>query len=238
MKIVLDQYNSEIFGLKFGNITEYNNTISSSEIKKVINESNFDFLGIKISPNENLAFHSFQKAGFYVVDCLVTYEFDSKTTTLKDYIVSNKMKDIVSKDDVETLSKIASEVFIKDRFHSDPNINKKLADKYYSTWVKNSFNDSKIEHIVAETNGKPIGFIVYKIDDINDTATIILNAVDKNFFRKGVYSDMLYIVTTKLIKKVNKIFIGTQFDNIAAIRTWQKMGYKIIDTKYVLHYSK
>lgn len=239
IKIKRDDFNSKVFKRNFANIDEPSNDITLEEIQRIIKGTDYDLYGIKINSKNILNMYNFQKAGFYVVDCLVTYEFDKKTNKLPDIQLTLPFKDDLTDEEVEKLARVAQNVFKIDRFHSDPNINPKLADDYYYQWVKNSFAGFADGAIVPLVNGEVAGFTTYKINNVDgETSTLVLSAVNSDFMGKGVYQNMILKGTLELLKKSNKIRLGTQVDNIPVQRTWQKLGYKLIEVNYVLHFSK
>jgi ribosomal protein S18 acetylase RimI-like enzyme len=237
--ISCDNFNSEIFNKAFGNIDYYDENITSKEILTLINNSIYNFIGIKINSTDFKAIYNFQKAGFYLVDALVTYEFDSTKTEKLDDDFSIEFAEHATKDDIDNLSNIAANVFKIDRFHSDPNLSYNSANEYYKKWVINSFNGFADGAILPMINNQIVGFTTYKINNINNhTSTMVLSAVDSNFMGRGVYYNMIKKGTNILLKNSKKIRVGTQIDNIPVQRTWQKLGYKLIDIKYIFHYSK
>ncbi len=237
IEIINDKFNSTIFKLKFGNIAHYSNEITQKEIKASIKAANCDFLAVKIDSKDVKAMYNFQRVGFYLVDTLLTYEFDSQKTAIPDETFTCDFANYVTKSDVLRLANIASHVFKIDRFHSDPNLDKHKSDDYYYNWVINSFNGYSDGAIVPVVGGQVVAFTTYKINDHDlDTSTMVLSAVDPNYMGQGIYHNMIKKGTIELLKKSKKIRVGTQIDNIPVQRTWQKLGYKLIEVKYVLHY--
>jgi len=234
-----DHFNSKIFGMKFGNVIDYEKEISSEEIVDIITRNEFDFLGIKIDSKDFKVIYNFQKAGFYLVDCLVTYEFDSSKMPVpsEDFNISFAQK--VGENDITRLANIAADVFKIDRFHSDPNLSRLDADEYYRSWVFNSFSGFADGAILPMIDNKIVGFTTYKINNVNEeTSTMVLSAVDSEYMGQGVYFNMIKKGTLELLKQSKKIRVGTQVDNIPVQRTWQKLGYKLVEIKYILHYKK
>ena len=45
-----------------------------------------------------------------------------------------------------------------DRFHADPVLPKVKSSELYAKWLVNSCNDPSSEVLVAEIDGKPVGF--------------------------------------------------------------------------------
>jgi RimJ/RimL family protein N-acetyltransferase len=239
LTIEKDIFNSKIFKEEFGNVTDYFKDISEIEIKAEVKNAHFSLFGIKVDSKDLAAMHSFQKAGFYVVDCLVTYEFDKEKCILPDLIPTLDFKNNLDSGEIEILAQVAHSVFKFDRFHSDPNIKAEYADNYYYQWLKNSFAGFSDGAFVPLMDGEVAGFATYKINNVDSyTSTIVLNAVATKFMGKGVYQNIILKATKELLKKSSRIRIGTQAGNIPVQRTLQKLGYKLIDVKYVLHFYK
>lgn len=240
LRISKDVFNSEIFKINFGHIHNYDASIESQEIVKIINSSKYDMVSVRINSTDLDAMYNFQRAGFYVVDCLVTYEFDVNKSKKPNEEYTVGFKDELTNDDKEKLTKIASSVFKIDRFHSDPNLKKESSDNYYYQWVKNSFNGYADGSVVPEIDGKAVGFTTYNINNVdNTTSTLVLSAVDPEYMGRRVYENMIRKGTLEMLKHSTKIRVGTQVDNVPVQRTWQKLGYKLIDVKYILHkYNK
>lgn len=239
LSITYDSFNSKIFGLRFGNITYYKKYITLEEIEGIISKSKFEFFGIKINSKDFKSIYNFQKAGFYLVDCLVTYEFDSNQMPIPSDDFSISFTQQIKQSDITRLSDIAADVFRIDRFHSDPNLSIENANEYYRSWVVNSFNGYADGTILPIINNKIVGFTTYKINNVDvQTSTLVLSAVDSEFMGQGVYYNMIKKGTLDLMKFSKKIRVGTQVSNIPVQRTWQKLGYKLVEIEYVFHFRK
>jgi hypothetical protein len=240
--VIKDDFNSKIFGVEFGNVVaEKFNGLLVKDIEKILkSNNNFDFLSIKIDSNNQELFHRIQMAGFYVVDTLVTYEIDSEKTTLPPRKYNSIMTyEKPKKNSIDDLANVAKSVFKIDRFHSDPNIEDDKCDKYYEHWVKNSFDGFADGACVVERDGKSVAFSTYNLNSINnETSTIVLSAVNSDYFGFGIYGDMIHSCTKKLLEHSRVVRVGTQVNNIPVQRTWVKYGYRLVSTMYVLHYKK
>lgn len=239
IKIEIDKFNSKIFRNKFGNVVDYAKDIKSDDIFFAIKNSVFDYFAVKIDSKDTTAIYHFQKAGFYLVDALLTYEFDSEKAPPLEEKYSCDFKSSVDENDVFRLAEIASRVFKIDRFHSDPNLDSKLCDNYYYQWVINSFHGFADGAIVPFVDNKVVAFTTYRINNIDkETSTMVLSAVDPDYMGLGIYQNMIRKGTIELLKFSKKIRVGTQVDNVPVQRTWQKLGYKLIDVKYIFHFKR
>lgn len=237
ISISKDKFNSEIFNINFGYVEHYESGLKVEDINECLKRTDYNLIGVKIDSSDLHAMYNFQMAGFYVVDCLVTYEYDKKTCKPLNDEYTIKFRNVINESEKIHLANVASQVFKIDRFHSDPNLSKDLADKYYFQWVLNSFNGFSDGVIIPEIDGLPVAFTTYKINNVDDTtSTMVLSAVDSKFSGRGVYHNMIQKGTIELLKFSEKIRVGTQVDNIPVQRTWQKLGYKLICVQYVLHY--
>ncbi len=234
--LVKDEFNSEIFECNFGNIYEVSDELECKDISLIINKSDYDFVSAKINAANQKSLYEFQKAGFYIVDCLVTYEFDSVKNNLKNMEYKFEFSSQISQTQVEKLASIASKLFKIDRYHSDPNLNDALCDKYYYRWIENSFKGFADGCILPMYKGKIVGFTTYNVNNVDeDTSTMVLSGVDPKAQGMGVYGNMIHKGTKKLLEHSSKVRVGTQINNIAVQRTWQRLGYKLIEVNYVLH---
>ena len=137
-----DDFNSNIFEVEFGNISEINNLTNFLYLENIVKKSVYDFLSLRIN------------VGFYLVATLVTYEFDFLST-----LVGKQKKDLLL---------IASNSFIKDRYHSDPNIPNFKSDLYYKSWLNICFNGLICDVMATIFQDKVVGFILYNINDFNN----------------------------------------------------------------------
>jgi ribosomal protein S18 acetylase RimI-like enzyme len=234
-----DDFNSKIFNLNFGNISTYDPTSSFNEISEIMNKSDYDIVGVKVKSVDTDFIYNLQKYGFYLVDCLVSYEFDSTKTKLPNDTYTVDFTDTVKGSEIEQLAKIASDVFRIDRFHSDPNLSKDDANRYYYQWVKNSFNGFSDGVILPSIQNKVVGFTTYKINNVDfETSTLVLSAVNPDYAGRRIYHNMILKGTNYLLSKSNKIRVGTQVDNIPVQRTWQRLGYKLISVDYIFHHYR
>lgn len=81
--------------------------------------------------------------------------------------------------------------------------------------------------LVAEKNGKIIGFIV-AVKTSKDSLRILMLAVDENYRKRGVGSRLLKKIILNF-SDVRRIYLETRTDNIEAIEFYKKNGFKIVE---------
>lgn len=240
MEIKQDKFNSELFGIKMGNIILSNDEMNNEKlnVKEVVEKGKcegFAHISTKISTPYKAMFNNFVQHGFYLTDTLFeyVYKFDGRSlpgithkTILRDY----------REDDLEGLMKIAKESFDYDRFHSDPALDNELCDKYYEQWVYNSCHGFADKVIVSEYDNSVAGFTTGKADHTQEYGHLVLSAVSNSYRGLGIYTSMIY-EGIKWIKKegFKGLIVGTQINNIAVQKAWIKLGFTVLNSEYVLH---
>jgi ribosomal protein S18 acetylase RimI-like enzyme len=170
-----------------------------------------------------------EEVGFRLVDTNVSFEkITGKRVEIKNHIRPAKPEDR------EQVTQLAGRNFIFSRFHLDPEVSQDVADRIKFDWVGNYFNGKRgDELLVAETDGTISGFVLLLYR--GDEAIIDLIAVDSNFRRQGISSDLIsYIETVR--PEAKKIIVGTQVANIPSVRMYEKSGFRLTASKYIFHY--
>ena len=172
--------------------------------------------------------------GFQVVD--VSVNFSAKCNKIQ---CGNEVDNIrfARPDDKNSVFKLASENFKFTRFHNDPNIPNKIANKIKGNWTTNFFEGNRgNEMIVAEESQNIVGFLllIYK----KDSLIIDLIAVSKRYLRKGIAFKMVTFLLTNQkfsFHPEHLIKVGTQISNISSLNFYKKIGFEIQSTNLVLH---
>ena len=240
MLIKQDIFNSEIFGIKMGNIilTEEDLNNDSFDVESVILEgkrNGFAHLSVKIPTPYKKIFNSFIFSGFYLTDTLIEYvlKYDEKPLPpMKHKMI---LRDFVESD-IESLMEIAKGSFTFDRYHSDPFLDNNLCDKYYEQWLYNSCHGFADKIVVAEYNNEVVGFSTANADHSQELGHMVLSAVSSKYRGLGTYTSMEYELIKWLKEEGFKgALLGTQINNVAVQKTWIKLGFTVLDSEYVLH---
>ena len=240
MIISKDLFNSYIFELNMGNlqITEKElSEISNDEIVSIVSNSNFDHLTLHISSERKDLLNRLSRIGFYLGDVLV--ELELKNNSISPINSSNVCYREFNCNDVDDIKKIARESFIIDRYHTDKNLPSHLCDRYYAEWAHNSCNGFAEGIIVAEVNHKVCGFFTYKTYEDDQFGHLVLGALDKNYRGCGIFKGLIIEASKSMLCKHNTLMgikVGTQINNISALRSYINAGFNIKESLYVLHY--
>ncbi len=196
--------------------------------------SGFDHLTCKVNTQDRHIVNALEKCGFYLADTLVTYAFCYSKNRLPN-IKSNCIIEDCLQEDLSALKRIARKSFKIDRFHSDTSLPNELCDEYYAQWVENAYNGFADRVIVARYNKETVGFTTLKINHQESCAHLNLAAVSDSYRGLGIYTEMIHEGVRWLMSQPNieKVFTGTQINNLAVQKTWIKLGFTVYDSKYV-----
>ncbi len=239
MRIVKDQFNTEIFRIGMGNLFleegETSNPRSIMQIEQNAKEQKISHITIKIPTKNKRTLNTFLHSGYQLTDTLVEYFFDVKKE-LPSVEHRCILRDAV-KEDLDTLKLIARESFKIDRFHSDEHLSNELCDKYYEKWIENSFYGYAEKIIVAEHNGQVTGFTTGKTYSDSDIGHLVLSAVSSTSRGHGIYTSMIHEGISWIQKEhceMKGVIVGTQLDNLAVQKAWIRLGFTIYSSMYVL----
>ena len=171
--------------------------------------------------------------GFRIIDTNLIFE---KNISVKSNISDLEGIRFATLMDAIGICKIANKSFVYSRFHLDAYISNQLANKIKKQWVLNYFNGKRGDKMVVKIIDKKIvGFLQLLKNNKEKFVTIDLIAVDNDFQRQNIARDMISFAES-FYQNYSKIFVGTQVANIPSVRLYEKLGFRLKKTKYILHY--
>ncbi len=225
----ISSFDSEIFGQKVARITSNNKvkTRLHKTLKSLIEdlkESKIWYATYRVNANFYHIIHELEKYDFLLVDGLITLETmpDNKQIEyLPKQIRHAKTKDI------KQLLKISGSVFAVTRYYHDPLIPKEKADIVYQKWVTNSLSEKSSKMVLVwEKNKKILG-----LTTLDKKGQIILLGVSEKVRGKGIGRELIKGALNKFRElKRERVIVETQITNIPALRLYQSLGFKIIDS--------
>lgn len=239
MKIVKDDFNSQIFKMEMGNVF-IDNEIKSFEqfvAEEQEKKEHFNHLNLKVDTNNKLLLNFALASGYYLVDTLVEYLFVKNKSILPKLEHKCCLRDF-KKNDLKEIKTIAKNSFKIDRFHSDTNLKYEDCDLYYEKWIENSCNGFAEKVIVATYNNDIVGFTTGKTNKDEEYGHLVLSAVSDKYRGLGVYTSMIHQGIEWILNEHPEktgILVGTQLNNIAVQKAWIKLGLTIFRSTYVLH---
>jgi ribosomal protein S18 acetylase RimI-like enzyme len=180
-------------------------------------------------------------SGFYVVDVNVTFELPTKSqlceprSTTASHCTVREIRGAQEEKDVLT---VAATSFRYSRFHLDPMVPKSIADRIKHDWVLSYLRKQRGHRLLgAFVDNRVAGFIAILDSRVNDrhARTIDLIGVSPDFQRQGVGQELMNDFMLSNKKECDILRVGTQAANLPSMRLYQKLGFAIVDTSFVLH---
>lgn len=189
-------------------------------------------------PTLNVAqVRAFTGAGFAVVDVSVT--FSRPPGPIEGTSEPRIRVADVEPGEHEAVLRIAESSFVYSRFHLDPQIDNEQANAVKREWIRNYILGRRGERLlVAHYDGEPAGFLaVLSAQDAagNRTRVIELVAVDRSFQGRGIGRTMVAYLVNDSAGAYAAVKVGTQVANIPSMSLYEKCGFQISETAYVLH---
>lgn len=247
MKIIKDSWLASIFAYPVFKVDilsqspEDNNPAESlAHLSRHIAEQPQALYYAKISTGEVDYVQKLSAIGFYVVDVNVTFGMNAKSSSspskpaepLPCYISE------ASVDNYQEILDIAASSFILSRFHLDPLIPEAVANRIKHDWILSYTKKSRGDKLFAALqDGKPVGFLAAIAGESEGASvrTIDLIGVKKSHQGQGIGRALTDFFIDYYKDKCDHLTVGTQVANIPSMRLYQKMGFSIINSQYVLH---
>jgi ribosomal protein S18 acetylase RimI-like enzyme len=193
------------------------------------------FATARVAAADTAGVESLQSAGFCVVDMGLTLDAEHLEASTNPAIVRFAVPD-----DRARVEAIAGSSFKFSRFHLDPHLPRTLADRVKATWAGNWFRGARGDGmIVAEhPKGSVAGFLQL-LWAPGERLVIDLIAVEPGSTRKGLARAMIGFAQargTGDARRPRGMIVGTQAANIASLRLYESLGFRLRDAKFVLHH--
>lgn len=228
MEIKKLEWDSQFFGFHVGDVFLEEDFSES----KVFNSDYFSFIQFRsrnwfeiISDTHSLS---------YTETKIIFNKILNESNSLEDGIIDFDDSPLTD----NSLYDLAYESGKFSRYKLDKKFSEDRFKKLYQIWIENSINKSfasKIFYIKEKEN--ILGFVTVKINEVK--AQIGLIAVSTNAQGKGLGKKLLLKTENYCLENnIKTLQIPTQFENIAACKFYEKMGYQISDKIIVKHYWK
>jgi len=233
MQIEADAWLAEIMGYPVFRVSVGETPPSSAEARSALAQATGQqraFMYAKLPTQRVAAVHVLEAAGFNVVDVNVTLAHSLREVASASSFTIRPARP----EDHAAVLNIAVTAFVYSRFHLDPKIPAALANEIKRAWVENYCLGKRGEGLwLAEAEGKVVGFLALLI---SHTARVIdLIGVSPAAQRRGVGEALVRWMTHDSVGKFTQARVGTQAANIPSLRLYEKCGFSVAETTYVLH---
>jgi ribosomal protein S18 acetylase RimI-like enzyme len=243
-------FDSDLFGFGVGKIrylvfsdSSYGEKVLSPGISLVqkclswIRQNNLKCVVARVNPSDSIVF---EKNDFRLVDTLLTFYLDENSIGSNHNLSLDKNIEIRLFDgqDETELMHIARKAFSHDHFHKDKTFPKDKCDDLFARWISNCCRGRADCVLVASISGeKPVGFITCNLELGEFRQGIIdLIAVSPVHRRKGI-GQHLVLEAVRWLKAngAQSVIVSTQADNVAAVNTYRKIGFKLVRKQLTFH---
>jgi ribosomal protein S18 acetylase RimI-like enzyme len=189
------------------------------------------FAYARVPTGDTATTDAFQAVGFRVVDVSITLETAGLPPLERQDAVRARF---ARPEDAGAVETIGREGFALSRFHLDPRIDKSVADEIKAQWAGNFFRGARGDYmVVAAAEGNAEGFLQL-LAGTDGVLTIDLVAVSASQRRRGLAGAMIRFAAHRC-PGVKRLRVGTQAANIESLRLYQRLGFEVTGTAYVLH---
>lgn len=180
----------------------------------------------------------FTAAGFYVVDTNVILDREAAAAvTAAAADADLRVGDPRPGNDASLLD-IAGSAFRYSRFHLDPAIPKELADRIKQEWVQSYLRRTRGDKLFAAfLGGEPVGFLAALASEKDGERfrVIDLMGVAPGLQGRGIGSALIQAFSAHYQNQCDGFEVGTQVANTPSLRFYQRHGFTIARSQYVVH---
>ena len=189
------------------------------------------FAYAKADARELAKTHLLERAGFRLIEASVGLERRGAAASWPD--ASVRCRPAVPAD-AAAVEALAGRCFRFSRFHLDAQLPPAAADRIKAAWAGNYFLGKRGDMlVVSEERGVVNGFLQVLLP--GDGALVIdLIGVDASARGRGAGRSL--IATACRLAGRDQARVGTQLVNAQALAFYQRLGFQIVSSAYVLHY--
>lgn len=203
---------------------------TAPELQKALDDSGDGFAWTRVPTARIELVERLSRVGFTVVDTNLTFE-----KALEEQGLGAGAVRAASADDENDVARIARESFRYTRFHLDPKITDETADAIKEEWARNYFRGKRGDQLlVGLDDGCLAGFILL-LESTTEIPVIDLIAVEPASQGRGIASKLINNAVAAC-PAAKTMRVGTQAANIRSVRLYEKLGFRLVDSAYVLHW--
>lgn len=204
-------------------------------------------LTCKVQALHRAGIHALERRGFFLMDTLLDFVFDSSRTPLESVSIPkrpNSLRTRLAKpEDLPEVLTLNEKAFARyfGRYHSDPKMPPGTGAKVYDQWVRSSFEGWADWILVAEVDDRIAGYAMWKkaspleVEHRFDIAHCNLTAIHPDFSGQGLFTE-LALEGMRMAQGFSKhLDVPVHVSNYPAHRAWLKLGWKITGARHSFH---
>lgn len=231
-------WDSDIFNKKiglyethFGEYSDYYNKKLFDKIDEFCKAEGYNCIFAKVGTNNYKNMHVLESYGYKIMDTIVTLK-NEKIYNSEIKMPGEYSYRILNEDDISEVVDIIDNLYSYGRFFVDSNLDNEKVNELYKNWIINEIKNIDVDVLGIEQDSKILGFIsckyknTYEIDE--KQMLISLVGISKLSQGQGLGKILMkYALYNANIKKIKKVSVGTQIDNIKALNLYTSCGFKI-----------
>ncbi len=191
------------------------------------------FAYVKIPVNKSQVVNGLLQIGFKLVD--TNLQFEKVVSGTPDISIGSTTIRLAQPSDEKQVAQLASRSFIHSRFHADKEISDLQANEIKADWSRSFFQGKRGNAMVVAVEGDCVVGFLLSLLTADDCLVIDLITVDESMRGQGLAGAMTWF-TQAQFPDARKLRVGTQIANIAAVRCYERLGFVLARSDYVLHY--
>ncbi len=235
------QWDSEFFGRKMGRIlidpqAETMDSVPAWErlIAQARSEQ-YEFLFYEFDAADKRLAHLLTPLGGALADVLVKLAKPVVPVAAPQRKTDSPVQ-AADESDLAAVIELASHSFTHSRFFHDPGFDQELVRQLYPNWVRNNFAGNESYFVIKDRQSLQ-AFISVQPKPLPAALDIRLLAVHPDVQGKGLGSELLrWAEEYSRSQGLKRITVGTQINNYAALRLYEKSGFRVEQALYRYHF--
>lgn len=214
--------------------------------KRAVDEAKqdgYEYLFTRVDARDLEAVQAFEKVGFVVVDSILSQYIDVTRAPKPGVPAAGVLVREADASDADLMEMLVSATLTRSRFHDDPRVGPRRGAELYREWARNSVRGLNDYTVISTVEGVAAGFLSVKDAPAAKSGLgfgygrIEIVGVLDGFRGKGLVQAM----TDRLVRDSprmgwQRLGVGTQIWNVAAIRAYQKAGFAPGDAIFSLRW--
>jgi dTDP-4-amino-4,6-dideoxy-D-galactose acyltransferase len=242
VRVEKDQWLSDVLEMVSWKVLDVEAGTSPADIRAVLLDragGGAAFFSAKIRTRDVDAVTNATRAGFLLVDTNVTLDWGGVADGASGNggIDSDTTIEAAGPADAAAVETLAGQCFAFSRFHLDSAIGLARANEVKRQWARNACRGRASVVYVARKKNDVTGFLAVLEggSDGRKDAIIDLVGVAKGHQGQGAGRALSRTFVDQWRDRADRLRVGTQISNIPAMRLYERIGFRITETSYVLH---
>lgn len=238
-----DNWDSDNFGVSVWKVTSAVGTAQTEiaeVIQKLVSPEKYTYIVFRLDQTASIWIQEIEKQGGLLLDgsmdlfCSTPAPKSVAAVTAFNEAISTVIVPYSHEHKAQVLE--CAQAFGSGRFFSDPEF--KVGEKVYTSWIENTLNGKVADTVlVALEKNKVVGFVAIKEKVLGSKKYLYIPLIAKHpaCTLKGMGSVLLEAVLKQAAQQqLAGVSLGTQTSNLAALRSYTKMGFLPYASEFTL----